>query len=61
MIFLMVRDSDSEENEFNGLASDLVNVYDEDLSSNMESDTEVNISNFFTIQAYKCKSKGFCC
>ena len=29
------------------LANDLVNLYDEDLSSNMESDTEVNVSIFF--------------
>ena len=28
------------------LTSDLVNLYDEDLSSNMESDTEVNMCNF---------------
>ena len=35
------------------LASDLVNLYDEDLGSNMESDTEVNVSDFFTIQAIK--------
>ena len=36
------------------LASDLVNLYDEDISSNMESDTVVNVSNFFfTIQATK--------
>ena len=28
------------------LASGLVNLYDEDLSSNVESDTEVNMCNF---------------
>ena len=31
------------------LASDLVNLQDEDLGSNMESDTEVNVSDFFAI------------
>ena len=30
------------------LASGLVNLYDEDLGSNMESDTEVNGSEFLT-------------
>ena len=36
------------------LASDLVNLYDEDLGSNKESDTEVNVPDFFfTIQATK--------
>ena len=40
-----IRDSDSEENEFEGfLASDLVNLCDEDLSSNTESETEANMS-----------------
>ena len=29
------------------LASDFVNLYDEDLGSNMESDTEVNVSDFY--------------
>ena len=43
----MVCDSDSEENEFEGfLASDLLNLGDEDLSSNIESDTEANMSDF---------------
>ena len=42
-----IRDSDSEENEFEGfLASDLVNLCDEDLSSNIESETEGNMSDF---------------
>ena len=42
-----IRDSDSEENEFEGfLASDLVNLCDEDLSSNIESETEANMSDF---------------
>ena len=31
------------------LASDLVNLYDEDLGSNMESDTEVNMCNCFRL------------
>ena len=31
------------------LASYLVNLYDEDLSSNMESDTEVNMCDFFRL------------
>ena len=35
------------------LASDLVNLYDEDLGSNMESDTEVNVPNFFYNTSYK--------
>ena len=38
---------------FNGLASDLVNLYDEDLGFNMESDTEVNVSDFFYNTSYK--------
>ena len=43
------------------LASDLVNLYDEDLGSNMESDTEVNVSDFFSQYKLqnKCESKGF--
>ena len=45
------------------LASDLVNLYDEDLGSNMESDTEVNVPDFFLQYKLqnKCESKGFCC
>ena len=43
----MVRDSDSEVNDWLVLASYLVNLYDEDLSSNMESDTEVNMCDLF--------------
>ena len=35
------------------LASDLVNLYDEDLGSNMESDTEINASDFFYNTSYK--------
>ena len=36
------------------LASGLVNLYDEDLGSNMESDTEVNVSDYiYIIQATK--------
>ena len=35
------------------LTSNLINLYDKDLCSNMESDTEVNVSDFFTIQATK--------
>ena len=35
----------------NGLPSDLINLYDENLGSNMESDTEVIVSDLFTIQA----------
>ena len=42
-----IRDSDSEENEFEGfLASDLLNLCDEDLSSNIESETKANMSDF---------------
>ena len=43
------------------LASDLVNLYDEDLGSNMESDTEVNVSNLFLQYKLqnKCESKRF--
>ena len=37
------------------LASDLVNLYDEDLGSNMESDTEVNVSKLFL--QYKLHNK----
>ena len=47
----------------NGLASDLVNLYDEDLGSNMESDTEVNCCVLFFLQyklQNKYESKGFC-
>ena len=44
------------------LASDLVNLYDEDLDSYMESDTEVNMSDFLQYKLQnKCKSKGVCC
>ena len=35
------------------LDSDLINLYDEDLGSNMESGTEVNVSNFFYNTSYK--------
>ena len=35
------------------LASDLINLYDEDLGSNMESDTEVNVYDFFYNTSYK--------
>ena len=38
------------------LASGLVNLYDEDLGSNMESDTEVNVSNFLYNTSYKINS-----
>ena len=38
------------------LASGLVNLYDEDLGSNMESDTEVNVSNFIYNTSYKINS-----
>ena len=41
MIKKIELDSDSEENEFE---CDLVNMYEEDLGFNMESDTEVNVS-----------------
>ena len=43
------------------LASGLINLYDEDLGSNMESDTEVNVSNFLYNTSYKINSiqKGF--
>ena len=47
----MVRDS--EKMNLNGLASDLVNLYNENLGSNMESDTEVNVSIFFNNTSYK--------
>ena len=44
-----------------GLASDLVNLYGEDLGSNMESDTEVNVSDLFLQYKLqnKCESKRF--
>ena len=38
------------------LASGLVNLYDEDLGSNMESDTEVNVTNFLYNTSYKINS-----
>ena len=38
------------------LASDLLNLYDEDLGSNMESDTAVNVSIFFFDTSYKINS-----
>ena len=43
------------------LASGLINLYDEDLGSNMESDTGVNVSNFLYNTSYKINSnqKGF--
>ena len=41
------------------LASDLIDLYGEDVGSNMDSDTEVNESDFFTIQATKMRIKRF--
>ena len=35
------------------LASDCVNLYNEDIGSNMESDTEVNVSDFFNNTSYQ--------
>ena len=41
----------------NGLASDLINLYNDDLSSNMEIDTDVNMSDFVLQNKYE--SIGF--
>ena len=38
------------------IVSDLVNLYNEDLSSNMESDTEVNMCVFSPLSSYEEQS-----